>query len=470
MEETELYLVERRMIMATIVKRRKKYSVVYTYTDGKGKKRQKWETFDSNAEAKKRKLQVEYEQQNGIFVVPNATTVNELLDEYMAVYGVNKWALSTYDAKRGLIKNYISPIIGNMKLEDINTRVIDKYYRSLLKVKSVVVNNRPPKNEYVTASVVREIHKLLRSAFNQAVKWELVNKNPIVGATLPEEELKPRTIWDSDTLFKALELCDDENLALAINLAFSCSLRIGELLGLTWDCIDISPTSIENQRAYIFVNKELQRVNRDSLEKLNEKGVLFKFPPMFTSTHTSLVLKEPKTKSSTRKVFLPSTVAVMLLKRKEEQEEHKELFGNEYCDYNLVFATANGRPIEGQVLNRALKKLIEENGLPKVVFHSFRHSSITYKLKLNGGDIKSVQGDSGHSQVKMVADVYSHIIDEDRCMNAQRFEKEFYNKEETVSKVEEKVDENDEIDTEMLAKLLKNPEMAVLIKTLINNV
>lgn len=64
--------------------------------------------------------------------------------------------------------------------------------------------------------------------------------------------------------------------------------------------------------------------------------------------------------------------------------------------------------------------------IPPVVFHSLRHSSITYKLKLNGGDIKSVQGDSGHAQVKMVTDVYSHILDEDRRLNAQRFEETFY--------------------------------------------
>lgn len=84
-------------------------------------------------------------------------------------------------------------------------------------------------------------------------------------------------------------------------------------------------------------------------------------------------------------------------------------------------------PILGrQVINRALNKLIEENNLPKVVFHSLRHSSITYKLKLNGGDMKSVQGDSGHARVKMVADVYSQIIDEDRRLNAQRFEEAFY--------------------------------------------
>ena len=62
-------------------------------------------------------------------------------------------------------------------------------------------------------------------------------------------------------LQKALEACDDDILRLAINLAFSCSLRMGELLGLTWDCIDISPTSIELGQASIFVEKELQRVN-----------------------------------------------------------------------------------------------------------------------------------------------------------------------------------------------------------------
>ena len=51
-----------------------------------------------------------------------------------------------------------------------------------------------------------------------------------------------------------------------------------------------------------------------------------------------------------------------------------------------------------------------------------------HKLKLNGGDIKAVQGNSGHSQVDMVTDVYSHIIDEDRRRNAELFEEAFYEK------------------------------------------
>lgn len=239
---------------------------------------------------------------------------------------------------------------------------------------------------------------------------------------------------------------------------------MGEMLGLTWDCIDISEESIKAGRAYIFVNKELQRVSRDALAQLNEKGVVFKFPPALSSTHTALVLKEPKTKTSVRKVFLPKTVAEMLIKHREEINNLKELFGDEYTDFNLVFASTCGRPIEGQVINRALKKLITDNDLPPVVFHSFRHSSITYKLKLNGGDMKSVQGDSGHAQVKMVADVYSHIIDEDRRINAQRFEEQFYQ-----SKAAPKDEEVPQEEQEMLQKLLANPEMAALIKSLAKN-
>ena len=63
----------------------------------------------------------------------------------------------------------------------------------------------------------------------------------------------------------------------------------------------------------------------------------------------------------------------MLIARKKEIEELKELFGSEFTDYQLVFCSTNGRPMEGQVINRALNKLIQEHDLPKIVFHSLRH-------------------------------------------------------------------------------------------------
>lgn len=64
----------------------------------------------------------------------------------------------------------------------------------------------------------------------------------------------------------------------------------------------------------------------------------------------------------------------------------KELLGDEYQDYDLVVAMPNGRPCEERIIAGEFQKLRESAGLPKVVFHSLRHSSTTYKLKLNHGD------------------------------------------------------------------------------------
>ena len=465
--------------MASIIKRKKKICVVYRFLDAKGIERQKWETFDTMAEAKKRKHEIERKLDDNSFIPPKTTTVGELLDEYVSVYGVNTWAMSTYSARQRLIANYIKPMIGDVRIQDVTPIMADRYYLDLLKVKTVSSKYNHPRTEFVTPRTVKEIHKLMHSAFNLAVKWELITRNPFEKATLPKDGKRERNIWDADTLFKAIELCDDDNLKLAMNLSFSCSLRLGELLGLTWDCIDISEESIRGGIASVYVNKELQRVNKDVMEKLGEKGIIFRFPNLLGCKGTVLVLKEPKTQTSVRRVFLPESVAEMLIRHRKEQDEVKELMGGEYADYGLVFAGINGRPIEGSTLSRSFNALIRNNNLPKVVFHSLRHTSITYKLKLNGGDVKSVQGDSGHAQSSMVTDVYSHILDEGRQANAKLLESAFYKKDDGTAASEEAVCEakqedaatklgqgKTENDMATLMRLLQNPEIADMLKTL----
>ena len=146
----------------------------------------------------------------------------------------------------------------------------------------------------------------------------------------------------------------------------------------------------------------------------------------FLLSSTVIVLKTPKTESSVRKVWMPKTVAYILREWKASQDKQKEFLGSEYLDYNLVVALANGRPCEDRIILKSFEKLREKAGLPKVVFHSLRHSSTTYKLKLNHGDLKATQGDTGHAQIDMITSVYAHILDEDRKINAQKFESAFY--------------------------------------------
>lgn len=87
-----------------------------------------------------------------------------------------------------------------------------------------------------------------------------------------------------------------------------------------------------------------------------------------------------------------------------------------------MVALANGRPCEDRIILKSFEKLREKAGLPKAL----RHSSTTYKLKLNHGDLKATQGDTGHAQIDMITSVYAHILDEDRKINAQKFESTFY--------------------------------------------
>ena len=167
---------------------------------------------------------------------------------------------------------------------------------------------------------------------------------------------------------------------VAFHLAFAATVRIGELLGLTWDCVDISEEAISENRAYVFINKQVERVSKEAVEELDSKEVILIFPSQRKNNKTVRVLKTPKTDTSERKVYIPGFVAQCLIDIKKEQDEVKEALGSEYTDYNLIMATTFGMPINSSYIRDQLQKVIDREGLPDVVFHSLRHTSVTYKL------------------------------------------------------------------------------------------
>lgn len=434
---------------------------------------QKWETYATKTEAETRRKEVEYRIAVGNFEVPKCVRLQELLEEYIKIYGSDKWSVTTYSGNVSLINNYIIPTIGNTKITEINNHFLEKYYKKLLDMPAVnSTRNADGSGGTITPSTVFEIHKVLRSCFRQAVKWDMMEKNPAVDATVPKAKKQEREIWTAEMLMRALEACDNKMLKIAFHLAFTATLRIGELLGLTWDDMDISEEAIADNKAYVIINKQVERVSKDAIEELNSKEIIMIFPSQKKNNKTVRVLKSPKTDSSKRKVFIPKSVAQCLIDLKKDQEEIIEALGNEYQNYNLVMATTFGLPIGDSYLRTKMQDIIDELGLPDVVFHSLRHTSVTYKLKLSGGDIKAVQGDSGHAQADMVTEVYGHILDEDRRKNAELMENAFYNKENLNPQMKAQDEGNstitvpDGVDAELLMKVLGNPEMAALLTSL----
>ena len=390
--------------MASIIKRKKAYSVVYNYTDENGNTKQKWETWHTHKEALKRKAEIENQQNNGTFLPPNNQKLSDFLYDFVSTYGAKKWGVSMYDSQTA----------------------VDKYIQTLQKTPSVSRKNRKARTEFVTNQTIEKIIKLLRCAFKQAVRWELVGKNPFENTVLPKTEYKKRDIWNADTIRIALDQCTDNKLYIAMNLAFACSLRMGEILGLRWKNVFIEDEHIMADNAYIYIDAELTRASKQAIEMLGEKDIYYIFTPLMPNTSTRLILKKPKTDSSIRKVWLPKTLAYILREWRKAQEELKSFLGDEYQDFDLVVALPNGRPCENRIIEKEFSILKEKAGLPNVVFHSLRHSSTTYKLKLNHGDLKATQGDTGHAEIDMITKVYAHILDEDRKVNAQKFENAFY--------------------------------------------
>lgn len=400
-----------------------------------------YERFPSYEAAKLRSAEIEYERSIGELRPPRVSfqnesstesrfiTVEKLLEDYVELYGMNHWGDSYLSYTRHRIKHYINPYIGKMFLRDLTPHDLDHFYRSLRDKPAVILKGHKAADKTISPHVIEKIHALMKSALKQAVAWGWLQTNPAESIILPKPKSQPRKVWTIDQAQQALSHCSDPALRLAMLLALGCSLRIGEILGLTWDCVEMSDESIANGTAGLFINKELKRCDNTSLQDLSRSGrsnVLFTFPNQKQDAKTSLVLKDPKTASSVRTVFLPETVSHALREWKAAQDADKELLEAAYTDYNMVLAHEDGRPYEEGQITDKFRKLIRDSGLPPVVFHSLRHCSTTIKLQISGGNIKAVQGDTGHAQARMVTDLYAHINNEDRRKLAQKMEQDFF--------------------------------------------
>ena len=197
------------------------------------------------------------------------------------MYGEKKWGLTTYDSNLGLISNYINPIIGSTPIQKVNRKFVDSYYKTLTKTKPVIVRTVSPKANFFHRQRLKKSSNFfllhLNRLSNGSLSGKILFSFPM---HFPEPNTKKRDIWTAESISKALNSCKDGKLYVAINLAFACSMREGEILGLTWDLVNISDEAIAEDNAYIDIKKELLRVSKRALETLDQKDVYYIFPPL----------------------------------------------------------------------------------------------------------------------------------------------------------------------------------------------
>jgi len=177
----------------------------------------------------------------------------------------------------------------------MTTHDLDLFYDSLQDQPAVVLKGHLKKDQMISPSVILKIHALMRGAFRKAVAWKYITANPAENVTLPKYSCKERASWSASEVKYALAICENPVLKLAMLLALGCSMRIGEILGLTWDCVELSSEALEAETASLSITKELKRCQKSSLEALEKRGrnkTLFVFPTWKqTDCTTALVLK-----------------------------------------------------------------------------------------------------------------------------------------------------------------------------------
>ena len=245
------------------------------------------EYFNSEEEANLRIAQIKLERKLGTLKPPaylldpdkdrdlfrQSMTVEQLMNEYLTLYGLNHWSEGTLSCNRHRINDYIIPYIGHLKIQDLTTHRLEQFYRELQTKPAVRLPGHKAEDKTISPSVVEKVHALIRSALNQAIRWDyLRNGNPAMAVELPRYRKNKREAWTDQEAREALSLCTDPILKLCMFLALGCSMRIGEILGLTWDCVHLEEDLRISDDAYLTVNKELRRCDKKSLQELRDKG------------------------------------------------------------------------------------------------------------------------------------------------------------------------------------------------------
>ena len=456
--------------MASIMKRGNTYSVRYNYKDHAGKPCKGWETFKTKAEAQERKITVEKELLDGTFLVPDAMTVEEMLYKWIPIQSSkHKWSPKTYTQSVAMVQNLIVPYIGKRKVQDLRTYDIEQFYATLSQTpcgqyvhgeKQELTENQ--KKRLLSSTSIHEVHTLLKTAFSYAVDWDLIHKSP-TPREAPKINTEERTIWDERTMLAALQTIENPALHLAVHMSMILSLREGEILGLQPGDIDFDAA---DGRGTITVGRSLQRTEKAALEKTDPNQIYHIFPDQREGSSSALVLKKPKTKKSSRTLYLTRPLKEELLTWLEKLRQDELAMDGRYRNCGQLFRLPNGMPVAPEALSKWYRTWRAEHPeFEKIVFHGLRHSSATYQLIESGGNIKAVQGNTGHATTGILMDTYAHTQDKPRLELAEKLEADFYSQDIGSPKsgsvpVKENLPDSIQITPEGMLKVVRqmNPE------------
>ena len=324
----------------------------------------------TRAEVRDRLAKAIADRADGIVFDDENMTVGEYLERWLSDCVRGTVRESTFSRDKYLVNNHVIPALGRVKLKNLGALRLQGLYRDRL-------------DSGLSAATVQKMHHVVHKALDQAVRWNLIPRNPADAVKAPTpapKEMRPLSAQDARGL---LEVARGNRLEAFYVLALHTGMRSGELLGLKWEDIDLGS------------NVPSLRVRRTLTRTGNGKG---------------LALGEPKTKKSRRTVRLTPRAVEALKSHRARQAEEKLKAGALYEDRGLVFSGEGGNLINpSNIRQRSFAPLLKKAGLPGITFHDLRHTCASLLFQRNIHP-KFVQELLGHASVAITLDTYSHML------------------------------------------------------------
>ncbi|CQR73442.1 Tn916 family transposase [Sporomusa ovata DSM 2662] len=349
--------------------------------------------------------------QTGMLPDADKMTLGDWIDTWLKEYIKPNVRIKSYDKYEGCLVQYVKPKLGNIVLGKIREVHLTALFNELL-------TSGGKKQIGLSSSTVRATRRYLSMCLEQAIKSDLLQKNPVKQTKpikLVKAEIQTLTEGQADSLtaaaFAAVQKADQDyalraakaaekaaqtgkytqvsmanivhySAYMAILLGLGTGMRLGEIFGLSWDAVDV------------------------------EKGIVYVKRALVTS-RPGVNFEEPKTKASRRQIPLSSDIASELRKYKALQEWRKNLLGDQWSELNLVITNEFGGVFNtSNFTSRYFKPLLLQISAPKgFKFHDLRHTHATLLL-LKGIPVKVVSERLGHSTVAMTQDTYAHVLPE----------------------------------------------------------
>lgn len=357
------------------VKNGKYYAVLNIYENGKRKK--KWICSDLPEKGNKRKAEqflrkklAEYERAAGI------VKSDILFSEYVKIWleqiarTVDNVTLQGY---RTLANGHIIPYFEKLQteLQAVTAKTIQRYMDE--KYKSGRLDG---KGGLSTRSL--QLHKnILRQTLEMAVQNQLIPANPCQNISLPSGQKYESSFYTERQLLELCRCLADDPLLPLVKITALYGLRRSELLGLKWDSINFES------------------------ETMTIKHTVAKV--------TEVVEKDKTKNASSHRMFPLTEEAMQIFQQAKEQETQNRLaFGNSYIENEYVFKWPDGHTYSPDYISHRFKTLLKKHGLPHIRFHELRHSCASILISM-GFTLKDVQEWLGHSDIKMTANIYSHL-------------------------------------------------------------